>query len=77
MLSYQEFQIREEALAYILFKIEVTFDVFQRTYQHILSNKDQKTQYEYSLVRKVQLRNQLAEEKEDKEMFKDQILSRE
>ena len=77
VLGYQELQIRDEALAFILFKLEISYEVFQRTYDYFMAKKDQKSQNELSLMRKMQLKLQDVEEKETREEMKDKLLSRE
>ena len=40
VLGYQESRIRDEALAYVLYKLDIAFEIFQRTYEYITVNKD-------------------------------------
>ena len=46
--------VREEALSYVLFKLEIPFAAFQESFEHYVRNKSSTTQQEFALIARMQ-----------------------
>ena len=53
-LEVLDTKIREEVLSIVLYKLEMTFDTFNYSLNHYISNKQQSTTAQYNLINQVQ-----------------------
>lgn len=63
LLGMQELHVRDEALSYVLGRLEISFEVFQASFDYYVANKDSSTQHEFALIAKMQAKCRQEEEK--------------
>lgn len=76
VLGFQDVQIREEALSFALFKLDLPFELFQKSFEFFIANKATKTQHEFSLIQKMQTKCAEREDLQIKAEMSDKLLTR-
>ena len=52
-LSFQDVMVRDEALSYVLFLLEIPFGTFQESFEFYVANKNGKTASEFATISKM------------------------
>jgi len=74
VLNCQDLMVRDEALSYVLNKLDVTYQVFQQTYD--LYTKNEEFSAEFSLIKNLHRRLRAEEEKLAEAAYGQQLLKR-